>query len=230
MENVVGAKNSALVTRLKKEMSKNNINARKLAEKAGLGQSFVYDILNGKSSNPTSKNIEAIAKALGTSVSYLLSGRQVFEDIFSDSPLASPSNAGKLIAIPTISLEFTEGGEVFVEERPSGRPHFFHLSWIEKQLKAEVDNLRIVFNSGDSMHPTLGDGDMALIDVSKKSPSSAGIFALFDGIGLVIKRLESTGAQKIKIISDNPKYSPFEKPKDDISIIGKVIWFSRNLV
>ena len=63
--------NGQLIIRLKEEMEKSNINALELAEKAGVGATFVYDILKGKSKNPTSKKLLSIAEALNVSLSYI---------------------------------------------------------------------------------------------------------------------------------------------------------------
>ena len=43
---------------------------------------------------------------------------------------------------------------------------------------------------GDSMVPTLQDGDAVLVDMTRQFPSPPGIFVLDDGMGLVAKRLE----------------------------------------
>lgn len=43
---------------------------------------------------------------------------------------------------------------------------------------------------GDSMMPTLHDGDIVLVDLARRAPTPPGIFVLHDGMGLVAKRLE----------------------------------------
>jgi phage repressor protein C with HTH and peptisase S24 domain len=43
---------------------------------------------------------------------------------------------------------------------------------------------------GDSMMPTLHDGDIVLVDLARRAPIPPGIFVLHDGMGLVAKRLE----------------------------------------
>lgn len=54
-------------------MLERGINARKLAIEANLGASFVYDLLSGKSVNPTFSRIKSIAAVLNVSPSYILS-------------------------------------------------------------------------------------------------------------------------------------------------------------
>lgn len=82
------------------------------------------------------------------------------------------------------------------------------------------------------MEPSLCAGDMILIDITKKSPTPPGIFVLFDGFGLVTKRLEfisNTNPPAIRIISDNAQYSAYERTIDELHIIGRVVWFAREL-
>jgi transcriptional regulator with XRE-family HTH domain len=52
-----------------------NMSQPELAKKAKVGQSTISDLENDKKST-SAKNMEAIAQALGTSSSYLLTGKQ----------------------------------------------------------------------------------------------------------------------------------------------------------
>ena len=81
------------------------------------------------------------------------------------------------------------------------------------------------------MDPTLCNNDLVLLDIAKTIASPPGIFALFDGMGLVIKRLEYAGSDntRLRIICDNPHYSSYERSVDETYIIGRVVWFSREI-
>jgi len=59
---------SERLLRLKRERG---LSYRKIAEKAGLGETAVRDIVVGRSRSPKLETLEAIAKALNVSVSYL---------------------------------------------------------------------------------------------------------------------------------------------------------------
>lgn len=222
-----------LIDRLKHAMGRYGVNASALAERANVGSSFVYDILNGKSTNPTTKKLSAIAEVLGVSVSYLLYGSKAFEEAFSATPLASSSDNDILVAIPSISVEKFVGGGAFITDEYGGNPYYFHRSWVKNTLHASPESLRIIFVKGDSMYPTLADNDMVLIDTSRKDPSPPGIFVLFDGIGPVVKRVEyvsKPSESKLRIISDNNQYTSYERDINEVSVIGRVVWFSRKMV
>jgi phage repressor protein C with HTH and peptisase S24 domain len=82
------------------------------------------------------------------------------------------------------------------------------------------------------MHPTLQDGDLVLVDISRRAPAPPGIFVLFDGIGLVVKRLEvlaNTEPHLLRIIADNPQYTSYDRASTEVHIIGRVVWFARTI-
>ncbi|MFK0384965.1 LexA family protein [Agrobacterium sp. NPDC090273] len=63
---------TSLQKRLKFRMDMLGMNAFETANKAGLGPSFVRDILRGKSRNPTVEKLEKLAAALNTTVDWFL--------------------------------------------------------------------------------------------------------------------------------------------------------------
>lgn len=80
---------------------------------------------------------------------------------------------------------------------------------------------------GDSMYPTLEEGDVVVVDTRHRWPSPDGIYAILDEIGgLVVKRLEVSqekGENIIRIISDNTRHRIKEKRPDDVFIVGRVL-------
>ena len=111
-----------------------------------------------------------------------------------------------------------------------GRPYHFQRSWINHDLRADPANLRIMHVEGDSMMPTLHDGDMVLVDLGRRAPTPPGIFVLHDGMGLVAKRLEhipNSDPPRVRIISDI--YRPYEGSGEEVNIIGRIRWFAREM-
>ncbi|GHC79575.1 S24 family peptidase [Limoniibacter endophyticus] len=96
-------------------------------------------------------------------------------------------------------------------------------------LGLAAQDVAIVPVQGDSMHPTLNEGDVVFIDTRHRTPSPAGIYAIIDEIGgLVIKRLEvlsPPGSEevRVKVISDNPRHGPKEWNIDDLRVVGRVL-------
>jgi phage repressor protein C with HTH and peptisase S24 domain len=207
-----------IAQRLKQELKNGDLTASSLAKQAGVKTSFLYDILNGKSVNPSTLLLARVAEVLGVSINYLIGGKD------------ERNNAASAISYVTIpTLTVSENGKT--QRIPSDEtPYHFERSWIEKTLKADPENLCILPAPGDGMSPTLSAGDILLIDTSRKKPSPPGIFVISDGFSPVPKRLEYTSQGKsarIRIASDNAKYSAYEGSLADTFIIGRVIWFAR---
>ena len=220
--------NQALVERLRIAMERSHTNARELAENAEVGRSFVYDVLSGKSLNPTTQKLAKVADALGVSMSYLLYGEESWGSNKHRDGLSENSTSDR-VSIASIAVEASVGGGTLVTEEHEDNPFFFRRSWIRQKLNAAPGDLRVIDVRGDSMLPTLSEGVVVLVNLKEQKPSPPGIFVLFDGLGLVLKRLELQPEESVRILSDNPQYAPYTRALSDINIIGRVVWFAREL-
>jgi phage repressor protein C with HTH and peptisase S24 domain len=98
-------------------------------------------------------------------------------------------------------------------------------SIMREGLRAAPNHIRIFEVIGDSMTPLLHEGDRAFVDTRYKEPVPDGIFALWDGYGLVIKMLQvirGSDPLKVKILSKNDSYPPYEATLDEIKIVGRL--------
>ena len=88
------------------------------------------------------------------------------------------------------------------------------------------DALKLFKASGDSMESFIEDGNILLVDTSRKDFNNGGIFILTINNEWYVKRLRLRITGELDIISDNEKY-PIEtiRPDSDITItiIGRVI-------
>lgn len=212
-------------------MERAHTNARELAEKAGVGRSFVYDVLSGKSANPTTHKLAAVAEALGVSVSFLLYGEDGYSsDMAGGRASERLPHSSEVVSIPSIAVQASMGGGMLINDEPEDKPFYFQRAWVRDHLRASPTELRVIEVRGDSMIPTLCEGDIILVRITDKNPSPPGIFVLFDGFGLVVKRLEMEAEGKLRILSDNPQYGPYTRPLAEVRVIGRVVWFARELV
>lgn len=81
---------------------------------------------------------------------------------------------------------------------------------------------------GDSMIPTLNEGDFVFVDTRHRLPSPDGLYALTDEFGgIVVKRLEVAGRREdevlVHVISDNERHPPKERMLSEVQIIGRVV-------
>jgi hypothetical protein len=86
--------------------------------------------------------------------------------------------------------------------------------------------LRIITVTGDSMEPTLQPGHRVLVDLGDRKPSPPGIFAVWDGLGLVIKRVQMlphSEPPRVRLSSDNATYQTYERALEEAFIQGRII-------
>ena len=90
---------------------------------------------------------------------------------------------------------------------------------------AEPEALRILRVRGNSMEPELREGDRIVVDTARRVPAPGELFVLWDGTGLVVKRVEALTAEgRLRLASAHPDYAPYERPADDVHVVGKVLW------
>jgi hypothetical protein len=77
---------------------------------------------------------------------------------------------------------------------------------------------------GDSMQPTIKQGDWVCIDTSQRTPAH-GIFAVRVGGVPCLYRLQPRTGKIVLMINDNPVYRhpPWQVPPQDLDIIGRVV-------
>jgi phage repressor protein C with HTH and peptisase S24 domain len=132
--------------------------------------------------------------------------------------------------VPRAEARLSAGDGALVFSEDFAESYSFRRDWLHR-VATSLDNVLLMAVLGDSMYPTIQEGDMVMVDRGRDYPHSGKIFAFTPGDDLIqIKRLESRG-EKIRIISDNSSlYQPFDLPSDQIRIIGQVIWFARQLI
>lgn len=201
-----------------------------VAEMAGVNRSFVYDILRGRSARPGIDRLTEVARVLKVDVEWLIHGKGDVEGTppFVENPDDAFVSIAHAAPRPTMG-----GGAVVIEDgNTPGRAYHFRRSWIRDSLKANASQLRIMHLEGDSMEPTLLDGDVVLVDMDRCAPNPPGIFVLDDGMGLVAKRLEhipNSDPPAVRVISDNKHYPQYERTADEIHIVGRIRWFAREI-
>jgi hypothetical protein len=103
---------------------------------------------------------------------------------------------------------------------------------VRHEFRSRPDDLRVITLDGDSMEPMLSSGDRIMLDTSQRVPVPPGIFVIWDGMGIVAKRVEhvpNSEPTKVVLRSVNPEYQTYERQADEVNIIGRVIWAARKL-
>jgi len=102
---------------------------------------------------------------------------------------------------------------------------------ILERIGVKPENARILEASGESMVPTIGDGDMMVVDVSSRHIAEGKVYAFSIGEEVFVKRLRRLG-EKVLMLSDNRDLFPHEEPvpsDQSFVIFGRVKWAGRAL-
>ena len=212
-------------TRIKNLAAERDMTISDLAKKAGLSRHVVYTWIRGDRT-PEPKSIRKFADALGVPESVITG--EIAEGDFANLTAPLEGNGGYPF-VRRISVRFSAGpgAEPLVEEE--------ELYPVPPEVLARhrtrPERCRITSVMGDSMEPTLHDGDDILF-IEEPCPEcveirDGKIYVFFDGSGLRVKRLSRQGDGRIRIRSDNPVYKEEEIPperQEYVRIYGRVIW------
>ena len=148
-------------------------------------------------------------------------------------PAEEPRDPDALVSIKRHPVRASAGPGAIVSEG-LGKPYFgFDERWLKALTATPAANLSIVRVEGDSMSPTLNDGDDILIDLGDCGDRLRdGIYVLRADDALVVKRLAlSPMGRRVTVQSDNPAYPDWpDCGLDEINCIGRVIWSGRKIV
>lgn len=106
----------------------------------------------------------------------------------------------------------------------------FHGSFIARKRGAP-DSMKIFEVAGDSMSPTLDNGDLIMVNLQETDIRTGYIYLLRMEDELMVKRLENRPGGVLLLRSDNPDYEDIRINKYDeainIGIFGRMVWSCR---
>lgn len=145
-----------------------------------------------------------------------------------EAMLGGPPPSG-LVAVARLDIGASAGPGRIVDDGRARRPAMLAPSLL-RELGVRAEAASVIRVEGDSMEPTLADGDEILVDRDRRDVRArGGIFVVrLDGV-IMVKRLHRA-IGGIEVRSDNPGYAPRICPGDAIEVIGQVAWLSRALV
>jgi len=135
------------------------------------------------------------------------------------------------IKVNVYDIEAAAGAGAVVENNNVANKLAFKRSWIRSSSNATADDLAVITVLGDSMTPTLCDGDRILVDMTQKTLRNDGIYVLRNDDMILVKRISLNPITKLCTIkSDNQFYESWEGcAPADLDILGRVIWMGRNI-
>lgn len=207
------------------------LSQRALGSVLGVSQGYIGDIEAGRS-EPSRNFLQALTERFGVSADWILYGVGIPDTARASGfearkrgkrieppdlgmPLRGDFRFGteNFFLIDRVDLDVSAGHGVLPVEGGERESFAFPRSWIIQQ-RVNPDLAVLVRVKGDSMAPTIPDGALILVDCMDKDLRRPGIFAFNRGEESFVKRLIPIGFREdgvpnaIKVLSDNPAYSP----------------------
>lgn len=200
-------------------LKKSRMTQAELAEKTGLAQNYISQIKTGTRGAPSIKAVQQIAEAFGLSLLEFLSCK---DDL-----------TPELVLVERIKARPKAGSGGLETDAEHTETYAFHKKFIERK-RGRADTLKIFEVAGDSMEPTLSEGDLILANQLDKDVRTGRIYLLRIGEELMVKRLENRPGGVLLIRSDNREYedisvtlSEIDKDGGEIEIFGRMVWSCR---
>lgn len=104
----------------------------------------------------------------------------------------------------------------------------FKNDWLRGLYDGPVDRLKVVRGKGDSMQPTIHDGDIVIVDTaSRRIDDQDRIWAVAYGDLGMIRRVRVTPRGTWMLMPDNAVVRVDEVGDGEVAVIGRVVWIGR---
>lgn len=199
------------------------------------------------------ENYAALSRMLGRNAAYLQQymmrgypavlaerDRRALADYFGvdeavldgDATASRLRRRSNLVAVPKLDIEASAGHGALADVEAKLGHYGFDRAWLQRLSGGNLDKLSIVRVDGDSMAPTLLDGDDILVkQLDAGARLRDGIHVLSRDDALLVKRLVlRPAAGRLDIVSDNPAYPSWpDCEATSLKVIGRVIWAARRM-
>ena len=136
------------------------------------------------------------------------------------------------VLIPRLGIGASAGGGALPGDESPLTALAFQSTWVRSVASGSPEALSVISVTGDSMLPTLADGDQILVDTADRERLRDGIYVLRTDDALLVKRLSVNPAtRRLAIRSDNDAYPSWDDcDPAGVTVIGRVVWVGRRLV
>lgn len=124
--------------------------------------------------------------------------------------------------VPRLAVGASAGAGTLADEEAAFDTIRFSSRWL-RAMGLDPGMLSVIAVTGDSMEPTLRDGDEILVDRTVRALQD-GIHVVRLGDTLLVKRIETGRDGRITLLSDNPAYRLIDCGVGEVDLIGRVVW------
>ena len=122
----------------------------------------------------------------------------------------------------TVSGTTASGGELQEDPRSISGLGFCRF-WLG-QHGMEPGEVKGIYMSGDSMAPTILPGDTLLLNIAQRQVVDGNIYAFRQDEAVLIKRVQLEPGNRLRLISDNSRYTDTHFDAVDLDCIGRIVW------
>lgn len=197
------------------------------AERAGVRYGTLRDALEGRS-QPRFSTVARLAEAAGRSLDWVYTGRDAAQLV----PLAEPIEGFVLVPVLPEAVSAGAGALLDANDLEVEKQVAFRGEWM-RRIGVNPKRAHVLRVKGDSMEPTLSEGDVVLVDTADTEPAGGGLYVLNWSGEAIVKRLDRDFDGALLVISDaGQRYPPRRidaAAADQVRIIGRVRWYARTI-
>jgi phage repressor protein C with HTH and peptisase S24 domain len=205
---------------------------RSVALRAGVPLATLNNHLAGR--DMKASTLVALARAANVSIEWLATGDGpralvTVPKSGQDTPAAAPRRTPGTVQIARYDARAAAGQGDGLSPGTIIETISFSETWVRTVLRRNPAHLALIECRGDSMEPTLRDGDVLMVDTSVMEVRSSRIYVLEVEGNLLVKRIQRMLDGRLRIASDNPRYEAellTPSDRDPLRIVGEVVWQS----
>jgi phage repressor protein C with HTH and peptisase S24 domain len=203
--------------------------ADRLARSMGVSPSAFRKWLKGEA-EPSRERLVALARTSGVSVAWLAEGEGPEPNFEASSPgRRQPNVSPSAGTFDTTQFVLLPRKSAPAGEAEASLSEFLalHQDWVRSVCGVEPDNLLLETASGESMDPTIRNGNIMLVDTADRDCRSLGIYLLEVGGDRLVRRVQRKHDGSLTLISDNATYEHDTLNKESAEVtevIGRVVW------
>jgi phage repressor protein C with HTH and peptisase S24 domain len=173
---------------------------------------------------PDAETIARVCETYKADFTWLITGK--------GEPFVSEPEEEDCVQIPKYDIGVSAGPGAFIDAAFEPEMISVDLQWLRQELNVNPAEMSMIYVRGDSMQPTIMDGDMLLVSSQVEQIRDGIYISRYDGL-LQVKRLQRQPKGVIRVSSDNSAYDPFsvslQDEGADFAIVGRVVWVGRKL-
>jgi phage repressor protein C with HTH and peptisase S24 domain len=212
--------NNMVMSNLKQIRRAKGLTQRHVAQRVGVTEGTIskYEREDSRLSLPV---LHQLTVALDTTIAAIAGEAPIKEDGDLEVDFAM---------IPVVDARASAGDGSLVGREQVLYHNAYRRQWLRQVTTAPPERLVVLEVSGDSMFPTVANGDHILVDPTKIQIDTDGIYVIRKRDTVHVKRITvNMGSDSVVIKSDNPAYATETVRPEDVEVIGRVVWLGRQV-